>query len=73
MFYFSATKKHVAGENIQIFKYGDMRRDFTYIDDIAEGVYRIMQGAPDKSTGQDGLPIPPYSVYNIGGGQHYSS
>ena len=71
MFYFSATKKLVAGEKIQIFNYGDMRRDFTYIDDIAEGVYRIMQGAPDKSTGQDGLPIPPYSVYNIGGDQPY--
>lgn len=69
MFYFSATKKLVAGQKIQIFNYGDMRRDFTYIDDIVEGVYRVMQGAPDKRTGQDGLPIPPYAVYNIGGGQ----
>ena len=69
MFYYSATQKLVAGNTIQIFNYGDMRRDFTYIDDIVEGVYRVMQGAPSKSTGDDGLPIPPYAVYNIGGGQ----
>jgi nucleoside-diphosphate-sugar epimerase len=69
MCYFSATNKLVAGETIQIFNYGDMKRDFTYIDDIVEGVYRVMQGAPEKATGEDGLPIPPYAVYNIGGGQ----
>ena len=69
MFYFSATKKLAAGQKIQIFNYGDMKRDFTYIDDIVEGVYRVMQGAPEKTNGADGLPIPPYAVYNIGGGQ----
>ena len=69
MFYFSATKKLVAGQTIQLFNYGDMRRDFTFIDDIVEGVYRVMQGAPEKKNGEDGLPIPPYAVYNIGGGQ----
>lgn len=69
MFYYSATQKLVAGKTIQIFNYGDMHRDFTYIDDIVEGVYRVMQGAPEKKNGEDGLPIPPYSVYNIGGGQ----
>jgi len=68
MFYFSATQKLAAGEDIQIFNYGDCKRDFTYIDDIVEGVFRVMQGAPEKSTGEDGLPIPPYAVYNIGGG-----
>lgn len=68
MFYFSATKKLVAGENIQIFNYGNMKRDFTYIDDIVEGIFRVMQGAPDKKIGEDGLPKPPYAVYNIGGG-----
>ncbi len=69
MFYYSATQKLVAGKTIQIFNYGDMRRDFTYIDDIVEGVYRVMRGAPEKRTGEDGLPLPPYAVYNIGGGQ----
>ncbi|SDA66581.1 Nucleoside-diphosphate-sugar epimerase [Lachnospiraceae bacterium G11] len=69
MFYFTATNKLRAGETIQIFNYGNMKRDFTYIDDIVEGVLRVMQGAPEKATGEDGLPIPPYSVYNIGGGQ----
>ena len=69
MFYYSATQKLAKGETIQIFNYGDMRRDFTYIDDIVEGVYRVMQGAPEKKNGEDGLPIPPYAVYNIGGGQ----
>lgn len=69
MFYYSATKKLAAGQKIQIFNYGDMRRDFTYIDDIVEGILRVMQGAPEKQTGEDGLPVPPYAVYNIGGGQ----
>ncbi len=67
MFYFSATEKMVAGNKIQIFNYGDMKRDFTYIDDIVEGIIRVMQGAPKKETGKDGLPIAPYSLYNIGG------
>ena len=69
MFYFSATQKLAADKTIQIFNYGDMRRDFTCIDDIVEGVYRVMQGAPEKKNGEDGLPLPPYAVYNIGGGQ----
>ena len=68
MFYYSATQKLAAGKTIQIFNYGDMKRDFTYIDDIVEGVVRVMQGAPEKKTGEDGLPLPPYAVYNIGGG-----
>ena len=68
MFYYSATQKLVRGETISIFNYGNMKRDFTYVDDIVEGVLRVMQGAPEKSTGEDGLPIPPYAVYNIGGG-----
>lgn len=68
MFYYSATQKLVRGETIQIFNYGDMKRDFTYIDDIVEGVIRVMQGAPAREVGEDGLPIPPYAVYNIGGG-----
>ena len=69
MFYYSATKKLVAGEKIQIFNYGNMKRDFTFIDDIVEGIIRVMQGAPERKKGEDGLPIPPYSIYNIGGGQ----
>ena len=69
MFYYSATKKLAAGETIRIFNYGDMRRDFTYIDDIVEGILRVMLGAPEKQIGGDGLPIAPYAVYNIGGGQ----
>lgn len=69
MFYYSATKKLAAGGKIQIFNYGNMQRDFTYIDDIVEGIFRVMQGAPEKKTGTDGLPIPPYEVYNIGGGK----
>ncbi len=69
MFYYSATEKLVRGENIKIFNYGEMKRDFTYIDDIVEGVIRVMQGAPEKSVGRDGLPIPPYAIYNIGGGK----
>ncbi len=68
MFYFSATQKLVAGKTIQIFNYGNCKRDFTYVDDIVEGVIRVMQGAPEKATGEDGLPLPPYAVYNIGGG-----
>lgn len=69
MFYYSATQKLAAGKTIQIFNYGKMKRDFTYIDDIVEGVVRVMKGAPEKADGEDGLPIPPYVVYNIGGGQ----
>ena len=68
MFYFSATQKLVAGKTIQIFNYGNCKRDFTYVDDIVEGVLRVMQGAPEKANGEDGLPLPPYAVYNIGGG-----
>lgn len=68
MFYYSATQKLAAGRTIQIFNYGNCKRDFTYIDDIVEGIVRVMQGAPEKKTGEDGLPIPPYRVYNIGGG-----
>lgn len=68
MFYFSATQNLVAGKTIQIFNYGNCKRDFTYIDDIVEGVIRVMQGAPEKATGGDGLPLPPYAIYNIGGG-----
>ena len=68
MFYFSATQKLAADKTIQIFNYGNCKRDFTYIDDIVEGVLRVMQGAPEKQTGEDGLPLPPYAVYNIGGG-----
>lgn len=68
MFYFSATQKLVAGKTIQIFNYGNCKRDFTYVDDIVEGVLRVMQDAPEKANGEDGLPLPPYAVYNIGGG-----
>ena len=66
MAYFSFTNKLRAGETIKIFNYGNCLRDFTYIDDIVEGVKRVIQGVPDKKTGEDGLPIPPYAVYNIG-------
>ena len=69
MAYFGFTNKLLKGETIQIFNYGNCRRDFTYVDDIVEGVVRVMQGAPEQRTGEDGLPIPPYGVYNIGGGQ----
>ncbi len=69
MFYYGATQKLSRGEKIQIFNYGNCKRDFTYIDDIVEGVVRVMQGAPEKMNGEDGLPLPPYAVYNIGGGQ----
>ena len=68
MFYFSATQKLLKGETISIFNYGNCKRDFTYVDDIVEGVLRVMQGAPEKTNGEDGLPLPPYAVYNIGGG-----
>ena len=69
MFYYSATQKLVAGKTIQIFNYGNCKRDFTYVDDIVEGVVRVMQGAPERATGEDGLPLAPYAIYNIGGGQ----
>ena len=68
MFYFSATDTLTRSGTIKLFNFGSCKRDFTYIDDIVEGVYRVMQGAPPKKNGEDGLPIPPYSVYNIGGG-----
>lgn len=66
MAYFGFTNKLVAGENIRIFNYGNCKRDFTYIDDIVEGVIRVVQKAPKRAIGEDGLPIPPYAVYNIG-------
>lgn len=66
MAYFEFTNKLVAGETIKIFNYGKCKRDFTYIDDIIEGVIRVMQGAPEQKNGNDGLPIPPYAIYNIG-------
>lgn len=69
MFYYSATEKLRKGENLKLFNYGNMRRDFTYIDDIVEGLVRVIQGAPRKELGEDGLPIPPHSLYNIGGGK----
>ena len=66
MAYFGFTNKLLKGQTIQIFNYGNCKRDFTYVDDIVEGVKRVMQGAPEKKNGEDGLPIPPYAVYNIG-------
>ena len=69
MAYFGFTNKLLKGETIQIYNYGNCRRDFTYIDDIVEGIVRVMSKAPEKNNGEDGLPIPPYKVYNIGGGQ----
>ena len=66
MAYFGFTNKLLKGEKIRIFNYGNCKRDFTYVDDIVEGVVRIMQHAPEKEIGEDGLPIPPYKVYNIG-------
>ena len=66
MAYFGFTNKLLKGEKIQIFNYGNCKRDFTYVDDIVEGVVRIMQHAPEKKVGEDGLPVPPYKVYNIG-------
>lgn len=68
MAYFGFTDKLVKGEKIQIFNYGNCKRDFTYVDDIVEGVVRVMQKAPDKAVGEDGLPLPPYKIYNIGHG-----
>lgn len=66
MAYFGFTNKLRKGETIQIFNYGNCKRDFTFVDDIVEGVKRVMKGAPEKAVGEDGLPIPPYAVYNIG-------
>ena len=66
MAYFGFTNKLLAGETIKIFNYGNCKRDFTYIDDIVEGVVRVIKGAPDQAKGEDGLPIPPYAIYNIG-------
>ena len=68
MFYYSATNTLSKGGTIKIFNYGNCKRDFTFVDDIVEGIVRVMQGAPEKLTGEDGLPLPPYAVYNIGGG-----
>lgn len=69
MAYFGFTNKLLKGETIQIFNYGNCKRDFTYVDDIVEGVKRVMQVAPEKKIGEDGLPVPPYAVYNIGNNQ----
>ena len=69
MAYFGFTDKLVKGDTIKIFNYGNCKRDFTYVDDIVEGVIRVMQHAPERATGEDGLPIPPYCVYNIGNNQ----
>lgn len=66
MAYFGFTNKLINGEKIKIFNYGNCKRDFTYVEDIVEGIIRIMQGAPEKVNGEDGLPLPPYAVYNIG-------
>lgn len=66
MAYFGFTNKLIQGKTIEIFNYGNCKRDFTYVDDIVEGVMRVMQGAPDQAMGEDGLPLPPYAVYNIG-------
>ena len=69
MAYFSFTNKLLKGETIQIFNYGNCKRDFTYVDDIVEGVKRVMQAPPERKTGEDGLPVPPYAIYNIGNNQ----
>ena len=66
MAYFSFTNKLIRGENIRVFNYGNCLRDFTYVDDIVEGILRVMEHAPEKQTGEDGLPVPPYALYNIG-------
>ena len=66
MAYFGFTNKLINGEIIKIFNFGNCKRDFTYVDDIVEGIIRVMGGAPKKQIGEDGLPLPPYSVYNIG-------
>ena len=68
MAYFGFTNKLLNGDIIKIFNYGNCKRDFTYVDDIVEGIVRVMQGAPQKKNGEDGLPIPPYAIYNIGNG-----
>ena len=69
MAYFGFTNKLLKGEKIQIFNYGNCKRDFTYVDDIVEGVKHVMMRAPEKKVGEDGLPVPPYAVYNIGNSQ----
>jgi nucleoside-diphosphate-sugar epimerase len=69
MAYFGFTNKLLKGETIQIFNYGNCKRDFTYVDDIVEGVKRVMAKAPGRKNGEDGLPVPPYAVYNIGNNQ----
>ena len=69
MAYFSFTNKLLKGETIQIFNYGNCKRDFTYVDDIVEGVKRVMQAPPERKNGEDGLPVPPYAIYNIGNNQ----
>ena len=69
MAYFGFTNKLMKGDTIQIYNYGNCQRDFTYIDDIVEGIVRVMAKAPAKKVGEDGLPVPPYAIYNIGGGQ----
>lgn len=69
MAYFGFTNKLLKGDTIQIYNYGNCRRDFTYVDDIVEGIVRVMAKAPERKKGEDGLPIPPYAIYNIGGGQ----
>lgn len=69
MAYFGFTNKLIKGENIEIFNYGNCRRDFTFIDDIVEGIMRVIQHAPERANGEDGLPVPPYMVYNIGNNQ----
>lgn len=69
MAYFGFTNKLCADQKIRIFNYGNCQRDFTYVDDIVEGILRVMQGAPNQKKGKDGLPLPPYAVYNIGGGR----
>lgn len=69
MFYYSTTQRLVKGDTISIFNFGDCKRDFTYVDDVVEGILRVMKGAPEKANGEDGLPIAPYAVYNIGGGK----
>ena len=72
MFYYSATEKLLQGDSIRIFNYGNCQRDFTYIDDVVEGIVRVMQGAPVRQNGPDGLPVPPYALYNIGNGNPVS-
>lgn len=66
MAYFNFTNKLIQGEKIKIFNFGNCKRDFTFIDDIVEGIFRVIQKPPKKKTGEDGLPLPPYAIYNIG-------